>query len=235
MQASVARAGEPTVGDTIWAVRTVAVPAGRTLRPGTWELTGPVELLGDPQVTRAGDSATVRYPLVVWQPGVHVVDMPGPVLIRADGGVDSLAPLPVTLSVGSVLPPRRDTTLAPQPEAGYVPRSETSWLPLLLALLLAALVLVPMHLLWRRRGRVVPAPPVPAPPPPPLARWLDLGETRAVLADAAERLLQAAVPPGLEADRRATLEAIDTLRFDDRDATEARALLARAETLLGRR
>ena len=34
----------PTVGDTIWVGRTVAVPPGTTLRPADWDAPDPVEV-----------------------------------------------------------------------------------------------------------------------------------------------------------------------------------------------
>ncbi len=185
-----APSGAPTVGDTIWVARTVAVPAGATVRPADWNAPDPVERLGPPRVTARGDSATIAYPVVVWRAGPLAVDVPGPLLLRADGGVDSVAPAPVELRIASVLPQvPADSTLAPQPRAEFVPRPATSPVPLLILLGFAILLLVPLHWWWRRRGHARPRPVLPtAPADPPLERWADAGESRAVASAAAARL-----------------------------------------------
>lgn len=180
----------PTVGDTIWVARTVAVPAGATVRPADWSAPDAVERLGPPRVTLRGDSATIAYPIVAWRAGQLTLEVPGPLLLRADGAVDSVAPAPVELGVASVLPPvPGDSTLAPQPRAEFVPRPATSPVPLLILLGVAALLLVPLHWWWRRRGHPRPRPALPtAPADPPLERWADAGESRAVASAAAARL-----------------------------------------------
>jgi hypothetical protein len=100
--------------------------------------------------------------------------------------------------------------LDPQPRAAIIERRVTSMLPVGLLWLLAVLVLLPVHLWWRRRGK-----PVRAAPPilradalePPLAHWADAGEYRAVANVAAARLraaLAERVPgahPGLDTER----------------------------------
>jgi hypothetical protein len=201
----------PTVGDTIWVTRTVRVPAGYTVRAADWEPSDPVELLGRALVSLSGDSAEVAYPLVVWRPGQHSVDLPGPLLLGPGGTVDSIGGERVQLNVRSVLPPvPRDSELDPQPRAAIIERRVTSMLPVGLLWLLAVLVLLPVHLWWRRRGK-----PVRAAPPilradalePPLAHWADAGEYRAVANVAAARLraaLAERVPgahPGLDTER----------------------------------
>lgn len=176
--------GRPTVGDTIWVSRTVAVPAGRTLRPADWRPGDPVELLGPPRVSERGDSTEIAYPVVVWRAGTHEAEIPGPLILGVGGGVDSLSPQRITLQVASVLPEvPPDSVLAPQPRAEFVPRGTRGILPVLLALLAAALLLAPLHWWWRRRGPAV-LPPVPAPGNGgvPLERWADAGEPRAVAA-----------------------------------------------------
>jgi hypothetical protein len=175
----------PTVGDTIWVSRTVAVPAGRTLRAGDWRPDDPIEVLGPPRIVERGDSTGILYPIVVWRPGTLAVEVPGPLLLGAGGGVDSLPPLKVTLQVASVLPQvPRDSTLEPQPRADVVPRGVRSILPLLLALAVAILFLAPLHWWWRRRGPATSSKPAPSPikVAPPIGEWADAGEGRAVLA-----------------------------------------------------
>jgi hypothetical protein len=180
----VLQGGTPTVGDTIWLSRTVAVPAGRTLRPADWHPGDPIELLGPPRVAERGDSTEIAYPVVVWRAGTHETEIPGPLLLGVGGGVDSLAPQRITLRVASVLPDvPPDSTLAPQPRAEFVPRGTRSILPALLALATAALLLTPLHWWWRRRGPAVPpGASASAKRDMPIERWADAGEPRAVAA-----------------------------------------------------
>jgi hypothetical protein len=182
----------PTVGDTIWVTRAVDLPPGRTLRAADWEAPDPVEVLGPPRIALGEGRAQVSYPVTVWRAGTHTVEVPGPLLLAADGGVDSLAGETVTLSVASVLPrPATDTTLRPQPRADFVPRPATTPIPLIVLLLLALAMLIPLHRWWRRRGKPVrkaaglePAGAAKL----PLERWADAGESRAVAAAATVRL-----------------------------------------------
>ena len=181
----------PTVGDTIWVSRTVAVPTGATLRPADWDAADPVERLGSARVTPHGDSADVAYPVVVWRPGILTVEVPGPLLLGAGGRIDSVPPKAVTLRIASVLPAvPSDSTLAPQPRADFVPRTSVTLLPLLILLAAAALLLAPLHWWWRRRGHPRPRPnlPVSGAHPAPLERWSDDGEVRAVASVATRRL-----------------------------------------------
>ncbi|HYL29810.1 MAG TPA: hypothetical protein VEU27_07815 [Gemmatimonadales bacterium] len=180
----------PTVGDTIWVTRTVATPPGRAVRAAEWAPTDEVEVLGRPRVIPRGDSIEVAYPVTVWAPGPHVVQVPGPLLVGADGELDSLPPMTVTLTAGSVLPGGPRDTLAPQAAAPAVATHEHTLKPLLALWALAALVLVPVHLWWRRRGRAPAVAPVgPAGSPElPVVRWAEAGEPRAVVGATVERL-----------------------------------------------
>ncbi len=197
----------PTVGDTVWLRHVVALPAGHVVRAADWDPPDPVELLGRPQITIRGDSAEIRYPVVVWKPGTYSIDVPGPLLLGAGGTVDSLAGQPVRLLVRSVLPPG-DTLPSPQPRAALVPRQEVSLVPLMVLGALALLVLIPVHIWWNRRGPPMPPPqPIADLPDPPLSRWADDGEFRAV-ANLATARLRAAIAqrvpsahPGLDTDR----------------------------------
>lgn len=198
----------PTVGDTIWVARTVAVPPGATLRPADWDPADPVERLGPPRVTPHGDSADIAYPIVVWRAGPITLDVPGPLLLTEGGRIDSVPPRPMDLRIASVLPPVPPESLAPQPRADFVPRTSLSVLPLLLLLALAALLLAPLHWWWRRRGKPRPRPALAllGEAGPPLDRWADAGETRAVASVAAQRLrslIAARMPsahPGLDTE-----------------------------------
>jgi hypothetical protein len=250
----------PTVGDTIWVSRTVAVPVGSTVRASDWDPADPVELLGPPRVVAHGDSTDVAYAIVVWRPGVLTVDPPGPLVLGADGRVDSLPRQPLTLTIASVLPKAPiDSPIAPQPRADFVSRWAASPLPLLLLWGLAILLLAPLHLWWWRRG------PEPGAargeagltPPAPLERWGDAGESRAVAAVGAARLRAAiatAVPAahaGLDtpslmvqlhkarpdwplSELSELLQALDEARFGNADPVGSVALARRAEQLAPR-
>src|SRR6185503_12150963 len=153
MSAGLAQTPAPTVGDTVWVARMVAVPAGATLRPADWDAPEPIERLGAPVVAARGDSTEVAYPIVVWRAGPLTVDIPGPLVLRAGGPIDSLPPLSVSLRIASVLPAvPQDSVLAPQPRADYVPRTSATPIPLLVLLTVATLLLAPLHWWWRRRG-----------------------------------------------------------------------------------
>lgn len=209
------QAGAPTVGDTIWVTRTVIVPPGREVRPADWQLPeGDVERLGDPRVTRRASGVEIGYPIVVWRPGRHTLEIPGPVLLAADGAVDSLPAESVTVSVASVLPPvPPESAVPPQPRAGIIPRRVTDPRPLVVLWAAAAVLLVPVHLLWRRRGvRTAVAQTAAVPVEPPIDHWADAGEYRAVIAAAATRVrraVAAAVPGAHEAlDTEAVLAVL---------------------------
>lgn len=222
----------PTVGDTVWITRSVDLPAGRTLRAADWEAADPVELLGQPRITLGDGRATVGYPVAVWRPGTHIVQVPGPLLLSADGGVDSLPGQSVTLRVASVLPrPATDTTIRPQPRAEFVPRPATTPVPLILLLVLAIALLVPLHWWWRRRGTPVrrlaalePGRDVEL----PLERWAGAGESRAIAAAATARLrlaIAARVPGALPSlDTEAVIAQVAEQRPDWPIAELARVL-----------
>jgi hypothetical protein len=181
----------PTVGDTLWLRAEIAVPRGRTVRAADWEPEDPVELLGPPRVIVRGGSAEVAYPVVVWRAGEHSVSVPGALLLGPDGGVDSLPARSFRVAIASVLPAQRpDTGLRPQPRAEFVARGARSPLPVAVALLLAAALLLPLHVWWRRRGasRPLRLADTGGPATPPLERWSDAGESRAVAAAATGRL-----------------------------------------------
>ena len=182
----------PSVGDTVWLSRTVRVPTGYAIRAGEWEPSDPIELLGRARVVVAGDSAEISYPVVLWRPGQHTIELPGPLLLGPGGTVDSLAAERMSVEVKSVLPRvPPDSALAPQPRASLVSRRVVSLAPVAVLWLASLVLLLPVHLWWRRRGK----PPRAAPPPLrldelelPLARWADAGEYRAVANVAAARL-----------------------------------------------
>jgi hypothetical protein len=215
-----APAPAPTVGDTVWLVRSVAVPAGRSVRAPDWEPEGAVELLGRPQVVVRGGTAMVRWPAVAWSPGTHSIEVPGPLLVAASGAVDSLPARTETFTVRSVLPPAPpDSQIAPQPPAGFVPRLVRSWLPPAVLVGATLLLLLPLHWWWRRRGRPQAAPAGAGPPSaPPLERWARAGERHAVASAVALRLRRriASLVPAAHAglDTPGVLDAVRSARPD---------------------
>lgn len=248
-----------TVGDTLWVRRTVLVPAGRELRAPEWQPSGEVEVLGRPRIVRRGDSVEIAWPVALWAPGQHTVQVPGPALLAADGRVDSLPPETVTLVAASVLPTARpDSGLEPQPTVPTVPLREHSLVPLAALVGLTILALVPVHLLWRRRGRATPVAGAPlVTPTVPVDCWAEWGETRAVVGAAAERIRAAvalrepAAAPHLDTpallgvlrerrpdwplgDLGELLEALEGARFAPRHPDDATALYRRAEALEAR-
>lgn len=250
------QAGPPTVGDTIWLTRRVDASAGVEVRPARWQLSGEVELLGRAVLRREGDQIVVAYPVTAWRPGTHVVLVPGPIIIRADGRSDSLPVERVTLDVASVLPTDRDRAEIPvQPAARIVPRYVTSVLPLLVTLLLASGLFGLVAWLWLRRGPPLPpvTPPVVA-TPVDVGSWIEAGELRAVAALAAgeiRSLVARLVPgarPGLDTDRlglvlaehrpawpvaaiTATLGELERTAFGDVEPEDALELFERARDL----
>ena len=199
----------PTVGDTVWLSRTILVPPGYVVRAADWDPADPIELLGRPLVVVAGDSAQITYPVVVWQPGTQLIELPGPLLLGPGGTVDSLRGQQVKLEVRSVLPRATpDSALAPQPRAAIVAVRAVSPGPLLILYVIALALLLPLHLWWRRRGKPARvAAPEAAVAEPPLDRWADSGEYRAVANISAVRLRSAvaqrvaAAHPGLDTER----------------------------------
>lgn len=201
----------PTVGDTVWLTRSVAVPPGFAVRAADWEAPEPVELLGRARVTSTGDSAQIAYPVAVWRPGRHQIELPGPLLLGPAGTVDSLPGARLRLEIASVLPPvPADSILPPQPRAALVSRQMVTPVPLFLLWAAALILLLPVHLWWRRRGKPTRAQPPALPAEalePPLHRWADAGEYRAVAGISTLRLRTAlaqrvaAAHPALDTER----------------------------------
>ena len=203
-----AQAPGPTVGDTVWLSRTVGLPPGHVVRAADWDPADPIELLGRPRVVVTGDSAEIAYPVVIWQPGPQLIELPGPLLLGPGGTVDSLSGERVRLEVRSVLPATSRDSLLPQPRAGLVNRAEVTLVPLAMLWAAALILLIPLQLGWRRRGKPVRTGALtPDLPEPPLARWADAGEYRSVANVAASRLRSAVAErvasahPGLDTER----------------------------------
>jgi hypothetical protein len=235
-----------TVGDTIWVPRVVRVAPRQTVRPVAWEPADPVELAGRPTVAASGATVEIRYPVTVWRPGSHRVEIPGPLVLGADGSADSLPPQVVTLDVRSVLPPApADSPIAPQPRAAVVPRRDVTLLPLLALWIMALVPLLALRWWWQRRGAPVAAlapPDAAAAPTVPVERWADVGERRAVASVAATRLREATDhraaelehAPELARELEELLAALDRTRFGSETDGDVLALVRRAAQLEAR-
>jgi hypothetical protein len=186
MLALLLQGGTVTVGDTVWIERALVGTEGAVVRPQPWLLGALGQQLGPADVRLVAGGSVVRYALVLWYPGEHLLTMPGPVLVRRDGRSDTLGVSTARVQVTSVLPANeRRATLAPRPAITSVPLVATSPLPLVVLLLIAAVVLLPAAVLWRRRGAAAePQPPRGSSGPPSIAilrRWGSAGEHRAAL------------------------------------------------------
>lgn len=250
----------PTVGDTLWAVRFVRLAPGDSVRAATWDLEGPVQLLGRPEIIRRGAGAEVRYPLVAWEAGSHAVDVPGPIVTRATGAEDTLGVESMTFQVASVLPPGvADSELAVQPPAIPVLRGFRTAVPAMLLGGVALLILLPFHLWWNRRGKPVPSS-APAfsddPQDDQVRRWAEAGERRTVAGVASLRLRRAIAealpsahpaldtasvlaeierhqPPWPMDELRSVLSALDGLRFAPSRTDNAFELYLQSRRLAG--
>ena len=179
--------GTVTVGDTVWIERAVASVGSSVLRPQVWTVGSVGQQLGPAEVRVGAGGAVVRYALVLWYPGEHLLTMPGPVVVKRDGSSDTLPPSSVRVRVTSVLPAgAQRVTLPPKPARSPVSLAERSLLPLAAILLLLALLWGAVAWLWRRRGALPPGPP-PKPAaqifhdPATLHRWAEAGEHRVAL------------------------------------------------------
>ncbi len=249
--------GTPTVGDTIWLERRVPAAPGTEVRAAPWSPAGDLELIGRPVIRREGSEVVVAYPAAAWRPGTHLLDLPGPILIRPDGRSDSLPPERRIVEVASVLPAGRDPARLPvQPPARILPRSVTSPLPVLILVPLAAILFG--GLVWFRGRRGPPVPPVagaaPVLAPVEVASWIEAGELRAVAALAAREIRQVlarlvpAAQPGLDSRRlgvvlaehrptwpvaaiTATLLELERTAYGDAEPEDALELFERARDL----
>jgi hypothetical protein len=179
--------GTVTVGDTVWIERAVASVGSSVLRPQVWNVGSVGRQLGPAEVRVGAAGAVVRYALVLWYPGEHLLTMPGPVVVKRDGSSDTLPPSSVRVRVASVLPAgAQRVTLPPKPARTPVSLAERSLLPLAAILVLIALLWGVIAWLWRRRGALPPLPP-PKPAaqvfhnPETLSRWAAAGEHRVAL------------------------------------------------------
>lgn len=181
------QAGTVTVGDTVWIERAVGPVGSSVLRPQVWNVGTVGQQLGPAEVRIGAGGTVVRYALVLWYPGEHLLTMPGPVVVKRDGSSDTLPPSTVRVRVTSVLPAgAQRVTLPPKPARTPVSLAERSLLPLAAIVLVIALLWGAVAWLWRRRGPLPSLPPSrPAVQnfhdPQTLSRWAAAGEHRVAL------------------------------------------------------
>ena len=244
----------PTVGDTVWLVRALTVPAGWQVRAGKLEPTEDVEPLTEPSVRRVAGAWVVRYALAAWKPGAHRLALPPIWRLGPDGGSDSTAGGVASFSVASVIP---DSLKDPTPQGALAPLRPVhrNALPPLVAAGIAAALLVAGVALRRRPPKKLAArPQVPVEREVPDARWLAAGEPKAVVARATSRLraaLARAVPEAHSAldtaeclavverarpqapvrELRDLLEQLDRVAFASAHGTDISALVLMARRL----
>jgi hypothetical protein len=174
--------GKPTVGDTTTVVYRVSVPPGALVQPRAPTDTTVATLLGAPVVTREGDSVRVALTVTLWSPGRHTLVLPGAVIVRTDGRIDTLPDSRVMLDVASVLPSGRPVaSVTPKQARPWVARADRTLLPWALSLILLLAVAAAAIWHWRRRGPLAAIPAARgAPPVDPerLTRWIAAGESR---------------------------------------------------------
>lgn len=177
--------GRPTVGDTTTVVYRVSVPPGALVQPRAPSDTTIATVLGAPVVTREGDSVRVAFTITLWAPGRHTLVLPGAIVVRSDGGIDTLPDSRVLIDVASVLPTGRPVaTVTPKQARSWVARADRTLIPWAVAAAVLILVTAAAVWHWRRRGPV-PAVRPPRPSPGPdharLVTWIAAGETRLVV------------------------------------------------------
>jgi hypothetical protein len=221
---------QPSVGDTVTIVHRVAAPTDALVQPRPPLDSLLATLVGPPAVAREGDSVRIAYTVSVWSPGQHRLTIPGPVLLHADGRVDTLADSRVLLDVASVLPTGIAAESLPVRQARpWVARAETSLFPFAVLLLPVLLLLAAAALWWRRRGpemisRAMPVTPMDAHLRRIIA-WREVGEP-ALAVDHLGGLLPAT--PAAAAWR----ERVAAVRFRADGQAELSALLEEGIALL---
>lgn len=218
-----------TVGDTFTVVHRVAVAPGSVVQPRPPVDSSIATLMGAATVSREGDSVRIAYTVAVWAPGRNELVLPGAIVVGVDGRIDTLPDARILLDIASVLPDGQPiATVAPRAARPWVERNERSFLPLMVLLPIAAVLVIALQWQRRRRGPVPPPrPPTTAPPTDTirLVAWLDAGEVRIV----ADHLEHALTPVPAAAAWRERLAAV---RFAPDEGAGLGALCREGLTLL---
>ena len=173
-----------TVGDTVRIERLLGPVGGVVVRPQPWILGDLGLQLGPAEVSLGPEGTLLRYSLVIWYPGDHLLTMPGPIVVRRDGRSDTLVASVARIRVTSVLPEgERRAAIPPRPASNTIPLEARSLLPAALLLLVTGLVSLPFALRWRRAGVALRRPRTASSRPGPeiLTRWAAAGEYRTAL------------------------------------------------------
>lgn len=175
-----------TVGDTVTLVQRVPLPSGAVVQPRALLDSSLVTPIAPPFIQREGNVTRIAYRVAIWAPGRNDLVLPGPVMVTADGKVDTLPDAHIALDVATVLPAGvAPSTVAPRPAGAWIPRGDRSPLPFAVLLGLGVVAAGAVRWWWRRRGRPVPARPAPRAPLPDVARlerWVAQGEAQLALA-----------------------------------------------------
>lgn len=219
-----------TVGDTTTIVQRIAVPPGALVQAQPPSDTTLATLLAPPSVTREGDSVRIAYRVTLWAPGQNVLTIPGAIVVRLDGRIDTLPDAKVPLNVASVLPVGQPAArVAPKQARPWVARADRTFLPWAIAV--PILLLVGLLGWWQRRRRGPKAPAFAPPVSPPvdaarLAAWIVAGESRLAVLH-----LEAALRDRPEA--AAWCAEVAALRYAPESDGDLHALAASGLALLG--
>lgn len=174
-----------TVGDTTTIVVRVSVPRGALVQPRTPADSSLATLIGPPRVSREGDAVRIAFTVSLWAPGQHTLVVPGAIVVRLDGRIDTLPDSRVLLNVASVLPAGQPVSrVMPRQARPWVQRADRTLLPWAVVLIVLLLLTSLAWWRWRRRGPLpaaAPAPHIPAPGHARLAAWVAAGEARLAL------------------------------------------------------
>ena len=178
----------PTVGDTVRLTRLITAGLGVESQVDQLKIPPTVRLLAEPTVGYSEGSVVVSYILAFFEPGSLTIAMPDVELVTQEGTVEYVLGDTARVFVRSVLP-AGDSLHDPKPSLG--PLVQPSKRPQALAFsVLMTLGAIATWLILRRRssGRPTTGRAVAETAEAPLLEWARAGESRAVVAAAADRL-----------------------------------------------
>jgi hypothetical protein len=221
--------GKTTVGDTTTVVYRVMVPPGALVQPRAPTDSTVATLLGSPMVTREGDSVRVAFTVTLWAPGRHTLVLPGAIVVRTDGRIDTLPDARVLIDVASVLPSDRPVaTVTPKQARPWVARADRTLIPWAVAGVVLLVVAAAAIWHWRRRGPVPAVSPLREAPrleTDRVAAWIAAGEARLAV-----QHLEAALRD--RAAAAAWVERASAVRFAPESGPELAALAEEGLRLL---